>query len=80
MSIINKINAEEFTIGTYIVSQKDEGWMLTNDKKGKHEALYFDRDDALRAAILFYTCGQMVAEGTRELLKMVAEEHGLEVA
>ena len=77
MSIINKINAEEFTIGTYIVSQKDEGWMLTNDKKGKHEALYFDRDDALRAAILFYTCGQMVADGIRELLKMVAEEHGL---
>jgi uncharacterized protein YacL (UPF0231 family) len=74
MSIINKINEYFYTVGTYTITKQDDRWLLVNNKSNRNEALYFDRDTAIRTAIMMYASGQLVAEGTRDFLKMVAKE------
>jgi hypothetical protein len=74
MSIITKVSEDVYTVGTYTITKQDDKWLLTNNKSDRNEALYFDRDQALRNALILYTCGQLVGDGTRELLKMVATE------
>ena len=74
MSIITKVSEDVYTVGTYTITKQEDKWLLTNNKSDINEALYFDRDTAIRTAIMMYASGQLVADGTRELLKMVATE------
>ena len=74
MSIITKVSEDVYTVGTYTITKQEDKWLLTNNKSDRNEALYFDRDTAIRTAIMMYASGQLVAEGTRELLKVVAKE------
>lgn len=76
--MIEKHNETHFTIGTFKILQEGSYWKVTDEKNQKQIALYFNRDEAMRSTILLYTCGQLVADGIREMLKMVAQERGLE--
>jgi len=78
MSIINKITEEKYLVGTYTITRQDDMWLLVSSEVRDSKALYFDRDRALHTALIMYTCGQLVADGTRELLKMIAKEMNLE--
>lgn len=72
MSIINKISDTEYQVGIFIIDEVDGKWELTKDDKTI--ALFNDKHMAMNWANIMYTCGTMVAQGTRELLKMAAEE------
>jgi len=74
--MIEKHNESHLTIGTFTILQEGLYWRLTDNKKQEHLALYFDRDEAMRSAILLYTCGQLVADGIREMMHMVLKEKG----
>ncbi len=74
--MITKHDETHLTIGTFTIVQEGIYWKLSDNKKHEHLALYFDRDEAMRSAILLYTCGQLVADGIREMLHMIIEEKG----
>jgi hypothetical protein len=78
MEIVNKISEAEFQVGIYTIKfQQDERWLLINTlDDNKHEALFFERDEAIRHAIIKYTCGHLVSEGIRDLLTILIHEGG----
>ena len=71
-NIINKINDTEYKVGIFIVNEVDGKWELT--RGDTTIALFNDKHTALSWANIMYTCGTMVAQGTRELIKIGAEE------
>jgi hypothetical protein len=71
-NIINKINDTEYKVGIFIIDEVDGKWELT--RGDTTIALFNDKHIALSWANIMYTCGTMVAQGTRELIKMGAEE------
>ena len=75
-----KINENEYTFGIYKITKQEEKWLYTNTKTSRDEALFFDRDQALRTAIIMHTCGNLVTEAVRELVIMLAKENILEGA
>ena len=77
MKIVNKISEAEFQVGVYTIKlQQDERWLLINTLESKHEAVFFERDTAIRYAIIKYTCGHLVSEGTRDFLTILISESG----
>jgi hypothetical protein len=78
MSIIEKISDTEYQVGKYRIIEKLVGshgiskWLLIEDDK--FIADFYEKHTALRWANLMYTCGHLVSQGTRELLKLVIEE------
>jgi hypothetical protein len=73
MSIINKISDTEYEVGKYRIIERISGdWTLLEDDI--YIAVYYDKHTALAWANLNYTCGHMVSEGVRELLKLVIKE------
>jgi hypothetical protein len=72
MEIIKKLSDTEYKIGIFIINEVDGKWELT--KNDTIIALFNDKHMAMSWANIMYTCGTMVAQGTRELLKMAAEE------
>ena len=78
MSIINKISDTEYEVGKYLITARFQNpwsatkWTLIEDDK--YIAEFYDRHTAIAWANLNYTCGHMVSEGVRELLKLVIEE------
>jgi hypothetical protein len=73
--ILSKISEDLFIIGNYSVRKDDTVWVLAKDTtKQVFEAHYFDRNTAIRTAILLHTCGDLVQETTREFIKMLAHE------
>jgi hypothetical protein len=73
-TLVHKINNEMFIVGHYSIIKDDGCWVLSNNKREIIEANYFDRDIAIKTAIMMYASGYLVAEGTRDLLKIVASE------
>lgn len=77
MEIVNKISESEFQVGIYTLKfQENEQWLLINTLENRHEALFFERDEAIRHAIIKYTCGHLVSEGIRDLLTILIHESG----
>ncbi len=63
----------KYTVGNYSIAKTESGeWELYHE--GKHEATFYNRDKVLRYAVIQYTCGDMVAEGIRDLLKIAIAE------
>ena len=74
MSIVTKISDDEYTVGIYTVRKEGDNWAHLHGENERLDALYFHRDEALRSAVIKHTCGQLVAEGIRELLHLRADE------
>ena len=72
MEILNKFSDTEYKVGIFIIDEVDGKWELS--KGDKVIALFNDKHTALSWANIMYTCGTMVAQGTRELLKMATTE------
>jgi hypothetical protein len=72
MQVITKLNDTEYKVGIFIIDEVDGKWELT--RGDTTIALFNDKHTALSWANIMYTCGTMVAQGTRELIKMGAEE------
>jgi hypothetical protein len=72
MEILDKFSDTEYKVGIFIIDEVDGKWELS--KGDKVIALFNDKHMALSWANIMYTCGTMVAQGTRELLKMAATE------
>jgi len=72
--IITKISEDEYRVGTYTITRQDDMWLLVSSKVGNSKALYFDRERALHTALIMYTCGQLVADGMREVLEIIVKE------
>jgi hypothetical protein len=71
--MIEKISDTEYKVGKYrIIKKPSGGWILLEDDICI--AVYYDRHTALAWANINYTCGHMVREGVKELLKLAIEE------
>lgn len=77
MEILNKLSDTEYKVGIYIIDEVDGKWEVL--KGDTVIALFNDKHVALSWANIMYTCGTLVAQGTRELLKMMTEENSREV-
>lgn len=72
MEILSKFSDTEYKVGIFIVDEVDGKWELS--KGDTVIALFNDKHIALSWANMMFTCGTLVAQGTREMLKMLAEE------
>ena len=73
MNIIEKISDTEYKVGRYCVTQRsDDMWTIIDN--GKYIAEFYERHTAMAWANLNYTCGNLVSEGTRQLLMILAKE------
>jgi hypothetical protein len=73
MNIIEKISDTEYKVGRYHVTQRlgDMWTIIDNDK---YIAEFYDKHTALSWANIMYTCGNLVGQGTRQLLMILAKE------
>ena len=73
MIIENKSGEFRYSVGEYFIDDSEpEKWHM--HYKGKLMATFFDRDQALRVAVIQHTCGDSVSEGIRDLLKIALAE------
>jgi hypothetical protein len=72
MEILSKFSDTEYKVGIFIVDEVDGKWELS--KGDTVIALFNDKHIALSWANIMFTCGTLVAQGTREMLKMFAAE------
>jgi hypothetical protein len=76
MEIITKLSDTEYKIGIFIIDEIDGKWELT--KGDTTIALFNNKHTALSWANMMYTCGHLVSEGTRQLLKLAVAERDAE--
>lgn len=72
MEILQKFSDTEYKVGIFIIDEVDGKWELS--KGDTVIALFNDKYLALSWANMMYTCGTLMSQATRELLKMAAEE------
>jgi hypothetical protein len=72
MEIIKKYDATEYRVGIYIIDEVEGKWEVS--KGDTIIALFKDKHTALVWANIMYTCGNLVQEGTRSILKIMSEE------
>lgn len=76
MIIHNPSEDFKYGIGKYSITKSEPNeWHLYH--KEQHVAIFFDRDEVLRHAIIQHTCGDMVAEGLREMMEIALLEQNL---
>jgi hypothetical protein len=62
-----------YVIGKYsVINSEPNEWHLYHE--GKYVAMFFERDEVLRVAIIQHTCADMVGVGIREMLKIALAE------
>ena len=76
--IEQNIGEWNYVIGKYsILNSEPNEWHLYHE--GRHVAIFFERDEALRVAVIQHTCADMVAVGIKEMLKIAfAKQEGKE--
>ena len=73
MNIIEKISDTEYKVGRYHVTQRlNNMWTIIDNDK--YIAEFYEKHTALGWANLQYTCGHLVSQGVRQLLKIAVEE------
>ena len=73
MNIIEKISDTEYKIGRYYVTQRlNNMWTIIDNDK--YIAEFYEKYTALGWANLQYTCGHLVGQGVRQLLKIAVKE------
>ena len=73
MNIIEKISDTEYKVGRYHVTQGlNNMWTIIDNDK--YIAEFYEKHTALSWANLSYTCGHLVSQGVRQLLKIALEK------
>lgn len=76
--MIKTIAKDTYSIGNYTVKLIGDYWQL-NGGSLDATVLFSNKWDALTTANLRYTCGELVSEGVRDVLLIMAADNGEEV-
>lgn len=72
MDIVKKYDSTEYKVGVYIIDEVEGKWEVS--KGDKIIALFNSKHTALVWANIMYTCGDLVQQGTRSILLIMAQE------